>query len=67
MIGFTETWCDESGNKNSLLKSPNYVLVHQTRNERKEGGLFFIHKTLNFNLRKDMDHFDDTIQSLSKF
>ena len=52
VIVLTEPWCDETANENSLLSLDNFYSVHQTRNNKKGGGIcIYIHKQLEFKLR----------------
>ena len=51
VIVLTEPWCDETANENSLLSLDNFYSVHQTRNNKKGGGIcIYIHKQLEFKL-----------------
>ena len=66
VVVVTETWCDETANKNSLLEIPNYSALHKTRKNRKGGGIcIYIHKSLKFNLRDDIDIFNESVETLS--
>ena len=52
VIVLTESWRDEIANENSLLSLDNFYSVHQTRNNKKGGGIcIYIHKQLEFKLR----------------
>ena len=54
----TETWCNETANKNSLLEIPNYSALHKARKNKKGGGICtYIHKSLKFNVRGNIDIF----------
>ena len=49
VIVLTESWCDETANGNSLLNLDNNFSVHQTRKNKKSGGIcIYIHKHLEF-------------------
>ena len=51
----TESWCDETANKNSLFDLENYNSVHKTRKNKKRGGIcFYIHKSIHFKVRNDV-------------
>ena len=56
VIVLTESLCDETANENSLLNLDNYYSVHQTRNNKKGGGIcIYIHKQQECKLRNDID------------
>ena len=62
----TETWRDGMANINSLLEIPNYSALHKTRKNRKGAGIcIYIHKSLKFNVRGDIDIFDKSVETLS--
>ena len=66
VVVVTETWCDETTKKNSLLEMPNYSALHKTRKNRKGDGLcIHIHNNLNFNVRDDIDIFNESVKTLS--
>ena len=66
VIVLTESWCNETANENSLLNLDNYYSVHQTKNNRKGGGIcIYIHKQLEFKLRNDIDIFNNEIETCS--
>ena len=66
VIVLTESWCDETVNNNSLLILENYNSVHQTRKNKKGGGIcIYIHKSLDFKIRNDIDKFDDDLETCS--
>ena len=66
VIVLTESWCDETANENSLLSLDNYYSVHQTRDNKKGGGIcIYIHKQLEFKLRNDIDIFNNEIETCS--
>ena len=64
---FSETCVDDiSFSKNSSFQLSGYKVVHQTRKNRKEGGVcVFVHENLSFKLREDLSIHCDAIQSLS--
>ena len=63
-IVLTESWCDETANENSLLSLDNYYSLHQTRDNKKGGGIcIYIHKQLEFKLRNDTDIFNNEIET----
>ena len=39
----TESWCNETANKNSLLNLENYYSVHETRSNKKMAAFAFIY------------------------
>ena len=51
-----KTWVDDiSFNKNSNFQPTGYQVLHQTRKNRKGGGVcVFVLENLNFKLREDM-------------
>ena len=58
IICLTETWCKSDDDKNnSSLQIPNYSLIHQSRYDKKKGGgvCMFIHRSLNYKLRDDLN------------
>ena len=64
VIVLTESWCDETANNNSLLILENYNSVHQTIKNKKGGGIcIYIHKSLDFKIRNDIDKFDDDLET----
>ena len=67
IVCFSETWVDDiSFSKNSNFQLSGYQVLHQTRKNRKEGGVcVFVHENLNFKLREDLSINCDAIQSLS--
>ena len=49
-----------------LLNLDNCYSVHQTRNNKKGGGIYiYIHKQLEFMLRNDIDIFNNEIERCS--
>ena len=66
VIVLTESWCDETASENSLLSLNNCYSVDQTRNNEKGDGIcIYIHKQLEFNLRNDIDIFNNEIKTCS--
>ena len=66
VIVLTESWCDETANKNSLFDLENYNSVHKTRKNKKGGGIcIYIHKSIHFKIRNDVDLFNDEIETAS--
>ena len=66
VIVFTESWCNETANENSFLNLDNYYSVHQTRKNKKDGGIcIYIHKQREFKLRNDTDIFNNEIKTCS--
>ena len=66
VIVLTESWCDETAINNSLLNLENYNSVHQTRKGKKGGGIcIYIHNSLDFKIRNDIDKFDDDLEACS--
>ena len=66
VIVLTESWCDETANKNSLFDLENYNSVHKTRKNKK--GLeicIYIHKSIHFKVRNDVHLFNDEIETAS--
>ena len=57
MLCFSETWVDGNKLKNdSLIQLPIYNVLHQIRNNRRGGGKsIFVHNSLSFKRRKDLD------------
>ena len=66
VIVLTESWCSETAIENSLLILDNYYSVHQTRNNKKGGGIcIYINKQLKFKLTNDIDIFNNQIETCS--
>ena len=66
VIVLTKSWCDETAINNSLLNLENYNSVHQTRKGKKGGGIcIYIHNSLDFKIRNDIDKFDDDLETCS--
>ena len=66
VIVLTESWCDETTINNSLLNLENYNSVHQTRKGKKGGRIcHYIHNSLDFKIRNDIDKFDDDLETCS--
>ena len=67
LICFTETWCKEGREHNSNLKLPNYTSVHQPRADENHAGggvCIFIHNSLNFKLRNELNVNNTNCESL---
>ena len=65
-IVLTESWCDETANNNLLLILDNSNSVHQARKNKKRGGIcIYIHKSLDFKIRNDIDKFDNDLETCS--
>ena len=64
---FSETWIDDiSFSKNPNFQLSGYKVLHQTRTNRKGGGVcVFGHKILAFKLREDLSINCDAVHSLS--
>ena len=56
IVSFSETWVDDiSFSKNSNVQLSGYQVLHQTRKNRKGGGVcFFVHENLSFKVREDL-------------
>ena len=66
VIVLTESWCDETANKNSLFDLENYNSVHKTRKNKKGGGIcIYINKSIHFKVINDVDLFNDEIEPAS--
>ena len=67
IVCFSETWVDDiSLSKNSHFQLSRYKVLHQTRKNRKGGGVcIFVDENLSFKLREDLSINCDAIQSLS--
>ena len=67
IVCFSETWVDDiSFSKNSNFQLSGYQVLHQTRKNRKGGGVcVLMHENLSFKLREDLSINCDAIQSLS--
>ena len=67
IVCFSETWVDNiSFSKNSNFQLPGYQVIHETRKNRKGGGVcVFVHENLSFKLGEDLSINCDAIQSLS--
>ena len=66
VIVLTESWCDEAVNEYSSLNLDRYYSVHQTRNNKKGGGIcIYIHKQLECKVRNDIDIFNNGIETSS--
>ena len=54
-ICLSETWCQPHETSNSNLQIPGYVSLHQTRKNRREGGLcIFLIESLSYKVRDDL-------------
>ena len=61
-----ETSCNETANKNSLLEILNYSALHETKKDKKGGGIcLYIHKNLKFNVRDEIDIFKESVETLT--
>ena len=50
-----ETWCQPHKTSNSNLQIPGYLSLHQTRKNRRGGGLFiFLPESLSYKVRDDL-------------
>ena len=66
VIVLTESWCHETANENPLLSLDNYYSVHQTRKNKKGGGIcIYTNKQLKFKLTNDIDIFNNQIETCS--
>jgi len=63
IIALSETWLNES-NKD-LYGIPNYVSLHKCRHDKRGGGVsLFIHNTVDFKNRPDLNQFNESIESM---
>ena len=54
-ICLSETWCQPHETSNSNLQIPGYVSLHQTRKNRRGGGLcIFLLESLSYKVRDDL-------------
>ena len=54
-ICLSETWCQPHETSNSNLQIPGYVSLHQTRKNRRRGGLcIFLLESLSYKVRDDL-------------
>ena len=61
-----ETWFDKATNKNSFLERKNYSALHKTSKNQKEDGIcIYIHKSLKFNVRDDINVFNESVETLT--
>ena len=61
-----ETWFDKTTNKNSFLERKSYSALHKTSKNQKEDGIcIYIHKSLEFNVRDDINVSNESVQTLS--
>ena len=56
IVCFSETWVDDiSFSKNSNFQLSGYQVLHQTRKNRKGGGVcVFVHEDLSFKIKEDL-------------
>jgi len=63
IIGLSETWLTE--NNKDLYGITNYVSLHECRQDKRGGGVsLFIHNSVDFKNRPDLNQFNDCIESL---
>jgi hypothetical protein len=56
VISLTETWLQACDIENSNLQLPGYKVLHQPRKEGIGGGVcIFVHESLNFKIRTDVN------------
>ena len=61
-----ETWFDKTTNKNSFLERKNYSALHKiSKNQKEDGICIYIHKRLKFNVRDDINVFNESVETLS--
>ena len=70
VLCLTETWFDDRNSESSLYQLPQYTVIHQHRspshkNGRAGGISMYIHDSLNFKSRKDLDINTKNVESLS--
>ena len=70
VLCLTETWFDDRNSESSLYQLPQYTVIHQHRspshkNGRAGGISMYIHDSLNFKSRKDLDINTKNLESLS--
>ena len=65
VIVFTESWCDETANENSLLSLNNYYSVHQTRDNKKRWRHLHLYTQIEFKIGNDIDIFNNEIETCS--
>ena len=56
IVSFSDTWVDDiSFSKNSNFQLSGYQVLHQTRKNRKGGGVcVFVHEDLSFKIKEDL-------------
>ena len=56
IVSFSDTWVDDiSFSKNANFQLSGYQVLHQTRKNRKGGGVcVFVHEDLSFNIKEDL-------------
>ena len=62
----TESWCSDDLHTNNRYQLPNYVSIHQVRENDKTGvGItIFIHKELIYNIMYDLGVNDEDTEAL---
>ena len=64
-ICLSETWCQSHETSNSDLQLPGYVSLHQTRTNRRGGGLcIFLLDALSYKVRDDLTVNSSAIECL---
>ena len=63
-ICLSETWCKD---EKSIPQLQNYKFIHQGRQQNKKGGrvLIFVHKSLNFKIKTDLNISNEDVESLA--
>ena len=62
IVAFSETWLNET--TFALYNIPEYNMEHNFRSERRGGGVgLYIHNSIEYSLRTDLDIFNDIIES----
>ena len=63
VIGLSETWLNES--TKDLYGIPNYVSINECRQDKRGGGVsLFIQNSVQFNVRTDLNQFNENIESI---
>ena len=70
VLCLTETWFLDRNSENSLYQPPQYIAIHQNRSPSHKSGRgggisMYIHDSLNFKSRRDLDINTKTVESLS--
>ena len=70
VLCLTETWFDDRNSGSSLYQLPQYTAIHQRRspshkNDRGGGISIYIHDSLNFKYRRELDINTKNVESLS--